>query len=161
MSFGIGAFPFGLFASTINFNDGRPPARKYSNLMTCFVNIIECPGLTCGISMVKPRFVFEIVNLWSYILLINRYPYMLLNTWYRFCTTEVVYFCVQVGDFSIFELTCAYCAVGSYASLSVRLSVNLIKNHISLTIIARSTLRHSSNLLPGRKRYVKGSVANK
>ena len=28
MSFGIGAFPFGLFASTINFNDGRPPPRK-------------------------------------------------------------------------------------------------------------------------------------
>lgn len=24
MSFGIGAFPFGLFASTFNFNDGRP-----------------------------------------------------------------------------------------------------------------------------------------
>ena len=29
MSFGIGAFPFGLFASTINFNDGRPPPRKF------------------------------------------------------------------------------------------------------------------------------------
>lgn len=25
MSFGIGAFPFGFFASTFNFNDGRPP----------------------------------------------------------------------------------------------------------------------------------------
>ncbi|XP_075541266.1 E3 ubiquitin-protein ligase RNF185-like isoform X1 [Dermacentor variabilis] len=25
MSFGIGAFPFGLFASTFNFGDGRPP----------------------------------------------------------------------------------------------------------------------------------------
>lgn len=24
MSFGIGAFPFGIFASTLNFNDGRP-----------------------------------------------------------------------------------------------------------------------------------------
>ena len=29
MSFGIGAFPFGFFASTFNFNDGRPQARKY------------------------------------------------------------------------------------------------------------------------------------
>jgi E3 ubiquitin-protein ligase RNF5 len=26
MSFGIGSFPFGFFASTFNFNDGRPPA---------------------------------------------------------------------------------------------------------------------------------------
>lgn len=26
MSFGIGAFPFGFFASTLNFNDGRPGA---------------------------------------------------------------------------------------------------------------------------------------
>ncbi|XP_070571725.1 E3 ubiquitin-protein ligase RNF185-like [Ptychodera flava] len=26
MSFGIGAFPFGIFASTFNFNDGRPRA---------------------------------------------------------------------------------------------------------------------------------------
>ena len=30
MSFGIGAFPFGFFASTLNFNDGRPGARKYN-----------------------------------------------------------------------------------------------------------------------------------
>jgi len=29
MSFGIGAFPFGLFASVFNVNDGRPPARMY------------------------------------------------------------------------------------------------------------------------------------
>ena len=28
MSFGIGAFPFGFFASTFNLNDGRPPPRK-------------------------------------------------------------------------------------------------------------------------------------
>ena len=28
VSFGIGAFPFGLFASTFNFNDGRPAPRK-------------------------------------------------------------------------------------------------------------------------------------
>jgi len=27
MSFGIGAFPLGFFASTFNFNDGRPPPR--------------------------------------------------------------------------------------------------------------------------------------
>jgi len=29
MSFGIGAFPFGIFASTLNLNDGRPGPRKY------------------------------------------------------------------------------------------------------------------------------------
>jgi len=29
MSFGIGAFPFGLFASVFNVTDGRPPARMY------------------------------------------------------------------------------------------------------------------------------------
>jgi len=29
MSFGIGAFPFGLFASVFNVSDGRPPARVY------------------------------------------------------------------------------------------------------------------------------------
>ena len=27
-SFGIGAFPFGIFASAFNFNDGRPAPRK-------------------------------------------------------------------------------------------------------------------------------------
>lgn len=25
MSFGIGAFPFGIFATAFNINDGRPP----------------------------------------------------------------------------------------------------------------------------------------
>ena len=30
MSFGIGAFPFGIFASAFNFNDGRPGPRKFS-----------------------------------------------------------------------------------------------------------------------------------
>lgn len=29
MSFGIGAFPFGIFASSFNLNDGRPGPRKY------------------------------------------------------------------------------------------------------------------------------------
>lgn len=33
MSFGIGAFPFGLFASTFNFGDGRPPP---SGLLSSF-----------------------------------------------------------------------------------------------------------------------------
>jgi len=32
MSFGIGAFPFGLFASVFNVSDGRPPARMYIHL---------------------------------------------------------------------------------------------------------------------------------
>jgi len=34
MSFGIGAFPFGLFASVFNINDGRPPARMYSVILS-------------------------------------------------------------------------------------------------------------------------------
>ena len=29
MSFGIGAFPFGIFASAFNFNDGRPAPGKF------------------------------------------------------------------------------------------------------------------------------------
>lgn len=28
MSFGIGAFPFGIFATAFNINDGRPPPGK-------------------------------------------------------------------------------------------------------------------------------------
>lgn len=30
MSFGIGAFPFGFFASTFNFGDGRPAPSPHS-----------------------------------------------------------------------------------------------------------------------------------
>jgi hypothetical protein len=33
MSFGIGAFPFGFFASSFNFNDGRAHMSKSSLLM--------------------------------------------------------------------------------------------------------------------------------
>lgn len=29
MSFGIGAFPFGIFATAFNINDGRPPPGIY------------------------------------------------------------------------------------------------------------------------------------
>jgi len=36
MSFGIGAFPFGLFASMFNVTDGRPPARMYYLLTFIF-----------------------------------------------------------------------------------------------------------------------------
>ena len=32
MSFGIGAFPFGIFASAFNFNDGRPGPRMYTDI---------------------------------------------------------------------------------------------------------------------------------
>ncbi len=34
---------------------------------------LKCPGLTCGINIVKPRFLFKTVDLWSYILPIDRY----------------------------------------------------------------------------------------
>ncbi len=33
--------------------------------------IYNCPGLTCGINIVKPRFLFKTVDLWSYILPID------------------------------------------------------------------------------------------
>ena len=35
MSFGIGAFPFGFFASSFNFNDGRAHMSKLSSLFWC------------------------------------------------------------------------------------------------------------------------------
>lgn len=31
MSFGIGAFPFGIFATAFNINDGRPPPGIYAS----------------------------------------------------------------------------------------------------------------------------------
>ncbi len=37
----------------------------------------KCPGLTCGINIVKPRFLFKTVGLWSYILPIYRYSHTL------------------------------------------------------------------------------------
>ncbi len=37
----------------------------------------NCPGLTCGINIVKPRFLFKTVDLWSYILPIDRYSHTL------------------------------------------------------------------------------------
>ena len=40
MSFGIGAFPFGIFASAFNFNDGRPGPRKFSFINMDIVNTI-------------------------------------------------------------------------------------------------------------------------
>ena len=38
MSFGIGAFPFGLFASVFNINDGRPSARMYCDFIDTSVH---------------------------------------------------------------------------------------------------------------------------
>ena len=57
MSFGIGAFPFGLFASVFNVSDGRPPARMYYVLCSYtftfasqpFVICICCTSITCFI----------------------------------------------------------------------------------------------------------------
>lgn len=34
MSFGIGAFPFGVFTSTFNFGDPRPSAGKFYNFIS-------------------------------------------------------------------------------------------------------------------------------
>ncbi len=46
--------------------------------MTQFVfQIMQCPGLTCGINIVKPRFLFKTVDLWSYIMPIDRYSHTL------------------------------------------------------------------------------------
>ena len=41
MSFGIGAFPFGIFASAFNFNDGRPGPRKFS-FINMHILFCEC-----------------------------------------------------------------------------------------------------------------------
>ncbi len=38
------------------------------------------PGLTCGFYIVKPRFLFETVDLWSYIMPIARYLHTLSLT---------------------------------------------------------------------------------
>lgn len=45
MSFGIGAFPFGIFATAFNINDGRPPPGTTSPVFSesparnrCFTN---------------------------------------------------------------------------------------------------------------------------
>ncbi len=38
---------------------------------------ILCPGLTCGINIVKPIFLFKTVDLWSYIMPIDRYSHTL------------------------------------------------------------------------------------
>lgn len=41
MSFGIGAFPFGFFASTFNFGDGRPGApRKFFTISKSFCQFL-------------------------------------------------------------------------------------------------------------------------
>ncbi|XP_041742065.1 E3 ubiquitin-protein ligase RNF185 isoform X3 [Coregonus clupeaformis] len=36
MSFGIGAFPFGIFATAFNINDGRPPPAHYGNIASIY-----------------------------------------------------------------------------------------------------------------------------
>ncbi len=38
---------------------------------------LGCPGLTCDINIVKPRFLFKTVDLWSYIMPIDRYSHTL------------------------------------------------------------------------------------
>ncbi len=35
----------------------------------------KCPGLTCGINIVKPRFLFKTMDLWSCIMPIDRYSH--------------------------------------------------------------------------------------
>ena len=49
------------------------------HFLFCLIDchLIKCPGLTCGINIVKPRFLFKTVDLWSYILPINRYSHTL------------------------------------------------------------------------------------
>lgn len=38
MSFGIGAFPFGIFATAFNINDGRPPPGIYKFILQLYVS---------------------------------------------------------------------------------------------------------------------------
>ncbi len=45
--------------------------------ITSMTTWTKCPGLTCVINIVKPRFLFKIVDLWSYTLPIDRYSHTL------------------------------------------------------------------------------------
>uniref|UniRef100_A0A7N4NYZ1 E3 ubiquitin-protein ligase RNF n=1 Tax=Sarcophilus harrisii TaxID=9305 RepID=A0A7N4NYZ1_SARHA len=48
MSFGIGAFPFGIFATAFNINDGRPPpGRPFSRMVYGFWAGWPCPPRRC------------------------------------------------------------------------------------------------------------------
>lgn len=42
MSFGIGAFPFGIFATAFNINDGRPPPGEKINksILACIKTLL-------------------------------------------------------------------------------------------------------------------------
>ncbi len=60
--------------------DGRRDRRGQSytlNSGTWIIQQDKCPGLTCGINIVKPRFLFKTVDLWSYIMPIDRYSHTL------------------------------------------------------------------------------------
>ena len=50
---------------------------------------MKCPGLTCGINIVKARFLFKTVDLWSTI------PWKETNnqsncTWYTWSATQII-----------------------------------------------------------------------
>ncbi len=50
--------------------------RKYLIFDVIFKHSYKnCPGLTCGINIVKPRFLYKAVDLWSYIMPIDRYSH--------------------------------------------------------------------------------------
>lgn len=53
MSFGIGAFPFGIFATAFNINDGRPPPGK-----TPFL------GTVLGIPLELDIYIMTIATTW-------------------------------------------------------------------------------------------------
>ena len=44
----------------------------YYNFLRGCAQQSNCPGLTCGIIIVKPRFLYKTVDLWSHIMLIDR-----------------------------------------------------------------------------------------
>ncbi len=37
----------------------------------------KCPGLTCVINIIKPRFLYKTVDLWSYMMPLDRYSHIL------------------------------------------------------------------------------------
>ncbi len=46
---------------------------KNTILEQIFQSTQQCPGLTCGVNKVKPRFLYKTVDLWSYSMSIDRY----------------------------------------------------------------------------------------
>ena len=65
------------FSRNWNRNQAVPGIMHHWCPITTTNRDTKCPGLTCGINIVKPMFLFKTVGLWSYIMPIDRYSYTL------------------------------------------------------------------------------------